>query len=83
MFTTNAEHVYEIISGSTLIGIKAFTPERRVCSVTEIYGHIRAPPIDRRIHHGEKCNDKVLVCCFSLLCERTRNVGYGHLIVVC
>lgn len=34
---------------ATLIGIKAFTPEKPVYSVAEIYGHIRAPsyrPLD-------------------------------------
>lgn len=82
-FTANSKHVYEIISSTSLIGIKAFTPEEPVCSAAEIYGHIRAPPIDHWIHHGEKCDNKVLVCCFSLLYNRARDVSYGPLIVVC
>lgn len=42
--------------------------------VAEIYGDIRAPPIDHWIHHSEKCDNKVLLCCFSLLYNRTREV---------
>lgn len=51
--------VYEIISCTLWIAIKAFTPEKLLYSVEEIYGHIRSPPTDRGIHHGEKCDSKV------------------------
>ena len=71
--------MYENISSPLLIPIKAFTPEKLVRSVAEIYGHIRAAPIDRWIHHGEKCDSKVLVCCFLLLCNMARVVSYGRL----
>ncbi len=60
------KYAYEIISSTPLIGIKGFTPEKLLCSVAEIYGHISALPIDHQIHHGEECDNKVSVCCFSL-----------------
>lgn len=82
-FTRNSKRVYEIISSNPLIGIKAFTPEKPVCSAAEIYGCIRAPPKDHWIHHGEKCDSKVSMCCFSLLYTRTKGVSYGPLIFVC
>lgn len=81
MFTTNSKHVYEIISSSPLIGIKAFTPEKPERSAAEIYGRIRAPPIDHWIHHDEKCDNKVSVLFSSV--QQGQRCEPWTLIVVC